>query len=477
MKRLALIAATLAATHAHAQTLVPLLHQAPKGGQLSFQLTDGRVLVQSFNPAEWYTLTPDAKGRYQTGTWAQVGRLPANYAPLAFASAVLPSGKLVIAGGEYNFGTFLLTDLCAVFDPQANTWASLAPPAGWGRIGDSPSVVLPNGAFLVGRKLDTRMAALDPVKLTWTEVGSANKADFNAEEGWTLLPDGSVLTWDVKAGPNAELYRTLPQRWTQLGSTGVNLAGPPEAGPLKYPGGIYTPPGETGPGILRPDGTVFATGAANIGTLFGHTAIYTPGPLGAAGTWAAGPNFPQGEDAADSFAALLPTGNVLVEGAQTGELYEFDGKTLHDTGQNGGYNSLMVLPSGEILVGGAAVYRAAGTVNPAWAPVITTFPGAMTQGATYKISGQQFNGLSQANAFGDEYQTATNYPLARITYAHGEVAYFRTHDHSTMAVATGTLPVFTYVDVPDTAQTGPARLQIVANGIASVPVDVRIFAK
>ena len=33
---------------------------------------------------------------------------------------------------------------------------------------------------------------------------------------------------------------------------------------------------------------------------------------------------------------------------------------------------------------------------------------------TYAISGKQFNGLSQANAFGDELMTYTNYPLVPI---------------------------------------------------------------
>ena len=36
-------------------------------------------------------------------------------------------------------------------------------------------------------------------------------------------------------------------------------------------------------------------------------------------------------------------------------------------------------------------------------------------GGKYQIFGTQFNGLSQANAFGDEFQVATNFPLVRIT--------------------------------------------------------------
>jgi len=51
----------------------------------------------------------------------------------------------VIVGGEYNSGNFVLMNQAAIYDPVADTWTSLAPPAGWDYIGDSPSVVLPNG--------------------------------------------------------------------------------------------------------------------------------------------------------------------------------------------------------------------------------------------------------------------------------------------------------------------------------------------
>jgi hypothetical protein len=171
---------------------------------------------------------------------------------------------------------------------------------------------------------------------------------------------------------------------------------------------------------------------------------------------------------------LLPTGNVLVEGT-TGTLYEFDGTKLNATKFNGEGNSLLVLPNGEILIGGSQVYQAAGSVNPAWAPVITTAPSTVTPGTTYPISGQQFNGLSQANAFGDEFQTATNYPLVSITNtATGHVFFAKTHDHSTMAVATGTATVSTNFDVPAGVETGASTLVVIANGIASQPVSLTV---
>jgi hypothetical protein len=465
---------TAACAAAHAQTTATLKHPIPGGAIITWVLTDGRVLAQTGNENTFYTLTPDNTGSYVNGTVQQVGSLYSGYVPYAMASSVLADGRVVIAGGEYNNGSFAFTDLCAIFDPVANTWAKLAPPKDWHFIGDSPSTVLPDGRFLLGRKFDKRIAALDPKTLTWTELGDGGKKDFNAEEGWTLMPDGTVLTYDVKAAPHAERYNPSTQQWTSLGSTVANLAGPPSIDSIPYgKNKTYYPPGEVGPGMLRPDGTVFATGAANTGAKAGKTAIYTPGPGGKTGTWAEGPSFPNGDEAGDSFAALLTDGNVLVEGLNTGTLYEFDGTNLTATKINGQGNSLLVLPTGEVLIGGGEVYRATGTYNPAWAPVITTSPATVTRGSTYPISGQQFNGLSQANSFGDEFQTATNYPMVRITNtASGHVIYAKTHDHSTMGVATGTAIVSTNFDVPAAAETGASTLVVVANGIPSVAVNV-----
>ncbi len=135
----------------------------------------------------------------------------------------------------------------------------------------------------------------------------------------------------------------------------------------------------------------------------------------------------------------------------------------------------MVLPTGEVLVGGSAVYKGSGTYQAAWQPTISSFPATVTRGSTYQISGTQFNGLSQANAFGDELMTYTNYPLVRITNTStGHVFYARTHDHSTMGVATGSATVSTNFDVPAGMETGASSLVVEANGIPSDPVSITV---
>jgi len=54
------------------------------------------------------------------------------------------------------------------------------------------------------------------------------------------------------------------------------------------------------------------------------------------------------------------------------------------------------------------------------------------------------------------------------------VFYCRTHDHSSMGVATGGAIVSTHFDVPAVIETGASDLYVVANGIPSNPVAVTV---
>jgi hypothetical protein len=458
------------------QSLQPLVNQPPDTAGIGYLLTDGSVMFQGGAQSDWWKLTPNNKGSYVNGTWSQLASLPSGYVPLYFAGAVLGDGRLVIVGGEYNNGNFVLTNLAAIYDPKADKWTALGHPKGWNYIGESPSVVLPDGKYLVGRKLDKSAAVLDPKTLTWTLVGTKGKSDFNAEEGWTLMPDDSVLTYDVKNAPHSERYIPSMEKWLSAGSTIVDLHSPHQGGCIQYPGGCYPAPGEVGPGILRTDGTVFATGStSNDGSGRAHTAIYHP----STGKWTVGPDFPNNDDAGDSYAVLLTNGRVLVLG-NSGVLYEFDGKNLIPGPTANFFDSLLVLPTGQVIVGNefggsAQVYTSTGKPLASWAPSITNYPHTVARGSTYKISGTQFNGLSQAAAFGDENETATNYPLVRITNnASHHVFYAKTHDHSTMGVATGKATVFTQFDVPAKMETGASKLEVVANGIPSKRVSVTV---
>jgi|HubBroStandDraft_1064217.scaffolds.fasta_scaffold00393_16 hypothetical protein len=459
---------------AHAQTWQPLANQPTFGASTALLLTDGTVMVQALasgtGSRAWWRLTPDSSGDYVNGTWSELASLPAGYGPLYYASAVLPSGQVVINGGEYNLGDSIVeSNKGAIYNPVANKWRMLAAPSGWTQIGDGQSVVLSNGDYMLGNCCTSVQAILDASTLTWTITGSG-KADANSEEGWTLLPDGSVLTVDVTDSPNTELYNPSSGTWSSAGKTPVNLS-------------AYS---EMGPAILRPDGTVFATGAS------GNTAIYTPGTGGAVGTWTAGPVFPviDGKqiDIADGPGALLPNGDVLVAASPDAYktpmyFYEFDGTNLNSVPgtpnaptDSSYYGRMLVLPTGQVLfTDGSAdveVFTGPGAPNPAWAPVISSTPKAVTPGKTYNISGVGFNGLSQGAAYGDDAQSATNYPLVRITIS-GIVYYCRTSDFSSMAVASPAT-VSAHFEVPAGVPVGSGELVVVANGIASTPVAVTV---
>ncbi|HSZ64426.1 MAG TPA: hypothetical protein VK828_21685 [Terriglobales bacterium] len=466
----------VASSAALAQTLTALKNQPPDGIIYTFQLTDGTVMAQGNNCSDFWRLTPDITGSYVNGTWTQLASLPSGYAPYATASAVLADGRLLLEGGEYSGcgAEFTLTNQGAIYDPVANTWTTVTPPTGWTYIGDSPSLVLPNGDYVIGNKLTKQMRQLNPKTMKWTSLPSKGKKDFDAEEGWTLLSNGSILTADVKAAPNSEIYTPSLKEWVTAGSTIVDLHSPSPDGCIHYgPGGTlcYYPPGEIGPAILRPDGTVFYTGSyTKGGTGPGNTAIYDT----LTGTWTAGPVFPNGDNAGDSFAVLLTNGDVLVEGA-SGTSYLFNGTTL--TAGQSTPGSLMILPNGQVLVGGGRteVYTSTGTYQTSWQPAISSYPSTVTPGSTYSISGTQFNGLSQAGSFGDEFQFATNYPLVQITNSSTKhVFYARTHNHSSMGVATGTETVSTNFDVPSSIETGVSTLVVIANGIPSAPVTITI---
>ncbi len=405
--------------------------------------------------------------------------MPSNYGPLYFASAVLPDGRVLVEGGEYNFCQGAETAKGAIYDPVMNTWTNVNPPIGWTEIGDAPSVILSDGTFMLGQSgfLPSRATAFfNPRNLTWTMKGSG-KADGFLEEGMELLPNGRVLVVDTQDVPNSEIFDPLGNTWTSAGSTIVDLVSRAEIGPA----------------LLRPDGTVFAMGA-NIRGGAGHTAIFNTETA----TWAAGPDFPSLDGTADAPAAVLPNGDVLVETSPAGarapavSFYVFDGTQFlptpnpHNTGSGGGdiafTGRLLVLPTGQILFTladgssmNAEIYTPNGTFQQAWAPAIKLAPTTITRGSTYQILGTQFNGVTQGAAYGDDAQMSSNYPLVRVTNnATRHVAYARTHDHSSMGVQTGSRFVSTHFDVPGTMETGASSLVVVANGIPSQPINVTV---
>ena len=449
----------------------------------------------------WWKLTPDFTGSYINGSWAQIASLPAGYAPRFFGSAVLPDGRVEVEGGEYNTTscTEAFTNLGAIYDPLLNTWTSVTPASGWTTIGDAQSVVLANGTYMQADCCDfpPPLAALfNPSTLTWTSTGSG-KFDVYDEEGWTLLPNGSVLTVDAyvftgTCGRNSELYSPVTGAWTSAGNTPSMLA---DCGA----GATF----ELGPQVLRPDGTVVAFGGTTCGGCAEfNTSVVTPSAIfnSATSTWAAGPNIPQvggnNYTLADAPATLLPNGNVLFAASPNynfntftpSHFFEVSASTntiaeVADNADAGNFNSFqwnfLDLPTGQVMAlttdgSNVWIYTPSGSANAAWAPAVTSAPASLISGGTFTLSGTQLNGLSQGASYGDDVQAASNYPIIEIVNsATGDVVFGRSFNFSTMTVAPGAAGSASFT-MPENVEPGPSSLYAIANGIASAPVSLNL---
>ena len=478
---------TICATAALTAWMTPASAQAQNGrwnrltNQPSFMcdtallLTDGTVMVHEYGNQtmnNWWRLTPDINGSYLNGTWSQLASMQPSYGPLYFASAVLSDGRVIVEGGEYNFLNFAETNQGAIYNPVTNTWTPVNPPVGWSQIGDAPGAVLANGTFTMGNISSRSQVLFNAATLTWTPTG-VGKADNYSEEGLCILPSGELLLVDTANGTNSELYNPTTGQWTSAGSTIVHLPDPSSL--------------EIGPHIQRPNGTSVAFG----GTV--HNSIFNFSTR----TWTPTSDFPNGNDMADAPCALLPNGDVLVATspgvfATPVTFFTFDGTTFtqapptRTSQQLTSYQErFLLLPTGQVLslvADGvpnhidAELFTSTGTPDPAWQPNITSISTTtLTRGSSVQIRGTQFNGLSVGSDYGDDCTNATNYPIVRLTNkATRHVFYARTHDHSTMGIATGNTIVSTTMDIPANMETGPTRIEVVANGIPSPPRTVTV---
>jgi hypothetical protein len=426
-------------------TFTQLTNVPPNGDSITalYLLSDGRVLASGGGDSpssNWYTLTPDSQGNYADGTWAKVAS--SNDDRLFYGSAMLPNGTFIVSGGEYGAGHY---DNAEIYDPVKNTWTfTSSANLGFDGFSDCSSTILPNGDYMCQGPFGP-VDVYDPTTNIWTTAASP-LAGGN-EEAWVQQPDGTILKIDGWDSPNTTSERYFPStdQWVAMGTTPAN---------------VWDANGEEGPAFLLPSQNTIFFGAS------GHTDIYTPGPLGSTtpGTWAAGPDLPQGVLPDDAPGAMFPDGNVLIAGDNGG----FNGPTtiaeysptnnsftiVNNAPSNGNpsfANQFLVLPNGQILYDTdsptAYVISETGSPDPSWRPTVSSV--LQNPDGSYLLTGTQLNGISEGAGYGDDYRPSTNYPIVQLVASDGTVYDCRTFNWTNTGVATGNTLVSTDFTVPN----------------------------
>lgn len=466
---------------------------APGPVSLMLLLSDGTVMAaDSGTSSAWYRLTPDLHGSYVNGTWTRLAAM--HDTRLYYSSCVLKDGRVLVAGGEYGTGVAK----SEIYNPLSNTWTQIVVPKSLldptkdsPQVGekqgfyDSPCKILPNGNVLVapvGAIVTGGSLIYNIVSGSWTSGPKFFRVGYpdQAEASWVKLPDDSILTIDPST-LHSERYIPAQNRW-------VNDA--------TVPVPIYDTVGnELGAAVLLPDGRAMFFGGT------GYTVFYTPSGTTTPGTWAVGPDIPDGLVAADAPAAMLPNGKILcafspplftndqgdVEYPGPTTFYEFDPETNEFTGTrapNGqsevfpSYATCMLdLPNGTVLYSRSdnilRVYQPDGVPLPAGRPTITGVSG--NADGSYHLTGTLLNGISEGAAYGDDAQMDSNYPLVRLSNAAGNVYYARTFNWSSTSVRTGDKPATTEFTLPKALPpVGTYSLVVVANGISSEAVTLTL---
>jgi FG-GAP-like repeat len=520
------------------------LTNLPAGGTVAVQnpllMTDGTVIAMAACTGHWYKLTPDVTGSYLNGTWTTIATMPSGYGPLFGGSAVLPDGRVIFEGGEYNDATqsgdcnnAVWTSLGAIYDPVANTWTNVNPPPFWTAtifgspgIGDAAGIVLDNGTYMqsaccfnVSTSNPSGVSALfNPSTLTWTTTGSGKRDPWD-EEGMAKLQNGNVLVVDaniaVACNNAAEIYNATAGTFSATGSTvdqEPDCSNPTnsksfELGPLvvRQDGSAVIFPGilcsdaqnancssQAAGFVVVPKIDLYNVGAGTWSTLATLPQIVTP-PFN---------NNPGGNfyySLADAPAAVLPDGNILFAASPSFEAFvppthffelNFSSGTITQVGDTAEANSsnggayeqnFLSLPTGQVLavsqLGNVQIYQPlAGSPQAGWAPVITSAPGCVSPGKTYLMSGTQLNGLTEGSYYGDDVQAAVNFPIVRIVNNSTSNVYYAKTFNHSSRSIAPNAAVRTNFTVASGTALGASKLYDVGAGIASAGTPITVKA-
>ncbi len=452
-------------------------------------LPDGRVLAVNcyteshFLPDQFpYPTDPTSSQIYdpKTGKWSYAGStintltdpITSEIGP----QMLLPNGKVFVGGTDGHN---------SLYDTKTGTWSvtttlptAMAPTAKVAISAPSAVAGTYNNVYLgTGAHSVAPFSVSGPIVPAHSTGAPPSSVPADACAGpFDPIPANSIALVGISyADSNNNCDAIASNQLTSAGAAGIMFYIKEQNSLLDYIGGSLTVP------TVMVD---YTTGQALVSNLAGLTGTISNPPA------------PQQLGFGDTFAVLLPNGNIFMY-AVTNNFFsagvvsflESDGVSFiqePNPEPQPLFMNMVLLPTGQVFLsdigtGYTGVYTSGDTShNPAWEPKITAAPGVVHPGKTYPINGVLFNGMSSASHGSDDGQSATNYPLVRITMdATHHVFYARTHDHSFMGVAAVNKNVQTFFDVPKVwaghnMETGPAKIEVIANGIPSKPRAITV---
>ncbi len=463
-----------------AGTITSLVNTVPNGSGTMMLETNGDVIMVDGGDNtsnEYYVLTPDAQGNYVDGKWSQAA--PSDFQRLFNGSVILPTGQMMVLGGEYSGSNNASTyaNEGEIYNPSTNTWTNIAtfPQS---QFGDDMLVNLPgtNGTVLAGYLGGPQTYLYNSNTNTWTQTGTKLFDDQSDEEGFVELPNGDFLDYDIFSSINnnvgqAQYYVPSTGQWiaTQNLPNGLQLSSVASG---------Y----EEGAGMLLPNGTVLQIGGN------GNSAYYNP----STNAWTAGATIPGGLVEDDAPSALADNG-IVITSADTvgynGPTHWFELNTTTNTYTDisaefpSGYldgpaflGRTLDLPNGQILMNNGGNQLLLYTPSsPALASNIPTISSVVKNptGVGFTLTGTDINGNSDGAYYGDDANMATNYPIVSLTSSTGQVAYATTSGFS-YQVEQGSKPLTTNFTPPAGLATGTYSVRVIANGAASSPFSLNL---